>query len=192
MPGRTYRPGAGCGAPCLDRGQPPCSLLPWVKLLGAPRGAWRGPTAASERLQSGLEPQHLPGTTAEQGRRPGSPTLCQAPCAALTAPWPARVPHGDTAGHPPFCRGWPCLQCGPRQQPAPHWVSRGPHAGGAGPGLPLLSPLSASCRPGGIQKGVTVLFLYVPLCNKRPEPCSLSMSVSLPAGRSPHSPVGVC
>lgn len=58
--------------------------------------------------------------------------------------------------------------------------------GEQGLSLPLLSPLSASCRPGGTQKGVTVLFLYLPLCNKRPEPCSLSMSVSLPAGRSPQ------
>lgn len=115
-----------------------------------------------------------------------------APRAALLSGQPG-CHRGHSWGSAPFL-SWLALApvwslaaaCSPLPEP------RSPCRGSKAWPLPAVTPLSHSCRPGGTQKGVTVLFLYLPLCNKRPEPCSLFMSVSLPAGRSPLSCGGLC
>ena len=95
-------------------------------------------------------------------------------------------------GHLLRCCGWPWLQLSAWQQPARCCVSQGPRAGGLRPGPPpACHPSQPAAGPGG-PRGGDCPFLYLPLCNKRPEPCSLLMSVSLPAGRSPPAPMGAC
>lgn len=85
--------------------------------------------------------------------------------------------HRDTAHHLLHCGGWPRLQL--HEPPSLCWGSKAWAS-------PCLSPLSTSCRPRWGQRGDSP-FSYLPLYNKRPEPCSLLLSLSLPTGRSPNS-----
>lgn len=175
-------------------------LSPWAKLLRSPRVAWQGPpVAASIRPQSSLGPQH----PTEMGSRGASqvhlPCVLPGwvpvalPCDRLPSVLPMQhcplasqgSGQGAAQGHcglpAPLLRlalaSARCLaaDCSPLCEPGfLCWGAR-----------PSLSPLSASCRPGG-PRGGDCPFSYLPLCNKRPEPCSLFLFVSLPAGGSPQ------
>lgn len=121
---------------------------------------------------------------------PGSPHQRSPRSAAL---WPARaqamVAAWGHCGSPALLLGLAlapaqCLSAACSLLPEP---GSPPSWGSEVRTFPCLSPLS-QLRAQGRPEGVTVLFLYLPLCNKRPEPCSLLLSVSLPAGRSPQLP----